>query len=176
MNSSCTRPNPAFRVRHRRQKSVEASNHFLVIAAGLVVAGLIYLATRPSKLPPPQPAPIAAVTPSPPAIATPTVEKNAPLTPQAAAQPTAQPTAPVAVAIPSPSISATPIPTPSAAELLSEAQRYLDAKDFAKALPLLQGRWRRQHGRHERFGLAVAGRPGRRPGLRQGARFSRGGV
>ena len=61
---------------------------FLAIAAVLVVGGLIYLAFKASQSPPPQPAPIAAVTPSPPAIATPTV--------------------PVAVAIPSPSISSTP--------------------------------------------------------------------
>jgi hypothetical protein len=100
----------------------------LAIAAVLVVAGLIYLATRPSKLPPPQSAPIAAVTPSLPAIATPTVEEKAPLTPQVAVQPTAQPTAPVAVAIPNPSISAT----------LAQAQGYRDAKDFAKALSLLR--------------------------------------
>jgi hypothetical protein len=59
---------------------------FLAIAAVLVVAGLIYLATRPSKSPPPQPAPIAAVTPSPPAIATPTVEEKVPITPQVAVQ------------------------------------------------------------------------------------------
>jgi formylglycine-generating enzyme required for sulfatase activity len=50
---------------------------FLTIVAVLVVAGLIYLATRPSKSPPPQPAPIVAVTPTPRAIATPTVEEKA---------------------------------------------------------------------------------------------------
>jgi TPR repeat protein len=49
------------------------------------------------------------------------------------------------MAIPSPSISAAPTPqpiasspTPSGAESLAEAQRYLDTRDFAKALPLLQ--------------------------------------
>jgi hypothetical protein len=62
---------------------------FLAIAAVLVVAGLIYLATRPSKSPPAQPAPIAAVTPSPPAMATPTVEEKVPIKPQVAVQPTA---------------------------------------------------------------------------------------
>jgi len=82
---------------------------FSVIVAVPVVAGLIYLATRASQSPPPQPVPVAAVTPSPPVIAT-------PLTPQ--------PT--------------TPTSTPSAAESLAQAQRYLDAKDFAKALPRLQ--------------------------------------
>ncbi len=111
---------------------------FLAIGAVLVVGGLIYLAIRASQSPPPQPAPVAAVTPSPPVIAIPTVEEKAPPTPEVAVQPSAQPTAPVAVAIPGPSISATPIPTPSTAELLSQAQRYLDAKDFAKALPLLE--------------------------------------
>jgi hypothetical protein len=60
---------------------------FLAIVAVLVVGGLIYLATRASKSPPRQSAPIAAVTPSPPAIATQTVEGKAPLTPQAAVQP-----------------------------------------------------------------------------------------
>jgi formylglycine-generating enzyme required for sulfatase activity len=94
---------------------------FLAIAAVLVVAGLIYLATRPS--PPPQHAPIAGVTPSPPAIATPTVEEKAPLTPQVAVQPTAQPTAPVAVAIPSPSISATPTKEELARRALDNATK-----------------------------------------------------
>src|SRR5580704_17714563 len=81
---------------------------FLAIAAVPVVGGLIYIAFKASQSPPPQPAPIAAVTPSPPAIATPTVEEKALPTPEMAVQPSAQPTAPVAVAIPSPSISATP--------------------------------------------------------------------
>jgi len=118
---------------------------FLAVATVLVVTGLIYLATKPSKLPPPQPAPIAAVTPGPPAIATPTAEEKARSTPEVAVKPTAQPTASMAMAIPSPSISATPTPqpttpspTPSAAESLAQAKSYLDAKDFAKALPLLQ--------------------------------------
>ena len=77
---------------------------FLAIAALLVVAGLIYLATRPSR--PPQPAPVATVTSSPPAIATPTVEEKASSTPPVTLKPSAQPTAPVAVAIHSPSIAA----------------------------------------------------------------------
>src|SRR5271165_999741 len=81
---------------------------FWAIAAVLVVGGLIYLAFKASQSPPPQPAPIAAVTPSPPAIATPTVKEKALPTPGIPVQPSAQPTAPVAVAIPSPSISATP--------------------------------------------------------------------
>jgi hypothetical protein len=80
---------------------------FLTIAAVLVVGGLIYLAFKASQSPPPQPAPVAAVTPSSPAIATPTVEEKALPTPEVAVQPSAQPTVPVAVAIPSPSISST---------------------------------------------------------------------
>jgi hypothetical protein len=79
---------------------------FLAVAAVLVVAGLIYVASQ-SQLE--RPAPTAAVTPSPAKIATPTVKEKAPLTPQVAVQPTAQPTAPVAMAIPSP--STTPQPT-----------------------------------------------------------------
>jgi Caspase domain/Sel1 repeat len=59
----------------------------LAVAAVMVIGGLFYLANRPSQSPPPQPAPIAAVTPNPPAIATQTVEGKAPLTPQAAVQP-----------------------------------------------------------------------------------------
>jgi formylglycine-generating enzyme required for sulfatase activity len=94
---------------------------FLAIAAVLVVAGLIYLATRPS--PPPQHAPIAAVTPSPPAIATPTVEEKALPKPEMAVQPSAQPTAPVAVAIPSPSISATPTKEELARRALDNATK-----------------------------------------------------
>ena len=69
----------------------------LAIAAVLVVGGLIYLANRPSQSPPPQPAPVAAVTPSPPVIATPTVEEKVPPTPEVVVQASAQPTAPVAV-------------------------------------------------------------------------------
>ena len=76
---------------------------FLAIAAVLVVGGLIYLAFKASQSPPPQPAPIAAVTPSPPAIATPTV--------------------PVAVAIPSPSISATPTKEELARRALDNATK-----------------------------------------------------
>jgi tetratricopeptide (TPR) repeat protein len=71
---------------------------FLAIAAVLVVGGLIYLAIRASQSPPPQPAPVAAVTPSPPITATPTNEQLAPPTPEAAMQPSAKPTAAVAAA------------------------------------------------------------------------------
>ena len=75
---------------------------FLAIPAVLVVAGLVYLATRVSQSPPPQPSSVVAVTPSPPVIATPTAEEKAPYTPEVAVQPTTQPTASVAMAIPSP--------------------------------------------------------------------------
>ena len=71
----------------------------------LVAGGLIYLAIRVSQAPPPQPAPIAAVTPTPPVIATPTIEEKDPPTPDVAVQLSAKSIAPVAVAIPSPSIS-----------------------------------------------------------------------
>jgi Sel1 repeat/TIR domain len=141
---------------------------FLAIAAVLVIGGLNYFAIRPSQPPPPRPAPVAAAIPSPTVITTVPVEKKAPTTPEVAAQPSAQPTAPVAAAIPSPTVittapvekkapttpgiavqpSAQPtapvtlvtptpatIATPSAQE---QAQRYLDMKDFAKALPHLQ--------------------------------------
>jgi ribose transport system substrate-binding protein len=110
----------------------------LAIAAVLVVGGFIYFAIRASQSSSPQPAPLAAATPRPPAIATPTVEEKAPLEPQVVVQPTTQPTEPVAVAVPSPSLSTTPILTPFAAKFLSQAKRYLDAEEFAKALPLLQ--------------------------------------
>jgi TPR repeat protein len=118
----------------------------LAAAAGLVVAVLVYLAIHAPQSQPPKPASIAAVTPSPLANAAPTVEEKAPLTRQAAVQqPTAQSTASVAMAIPSPSITATPTsqpttpsPTPSVAELLAQAQRYLKLNNFAEALPLLQ--------------------------------------
>jgi TPR repeat protein/formylglycine-generating enzyme required for sulfatase activity len=116
---------------------------FLAAAAGLVVAVLIYFAFPWQSQ---RPAPVVAVTPSPAVIATPTAEEKAPSTPQEAIQqPTTQATARAAMAIPSPSIGATPTPqpttpspSPSAAESLAQAQRYLDTKDFAKALPLLQ--------------------------------------
>jgi hypothetical protein len=54
----------------------------LAVVAVLVVGAFIYLAIRGSQSPPPQPAPIAAVTPRRPAIATPTIEEKAPPTPQ----------------------------------------------------------------------------------------------
>jgi TPR repeat protein len=82
---------------------------FLATATVLVVGGLIYVTSRPFQSRPPQLASVAAVTPSPPVIAT-------PLTPQ--------PT--------------TPTSTPTAAESFAQAQRYLDTKDFANALPLFQ--------------------------------------
>jgi hypothetical protein len=123
-------------MRHNSRKgSVEAGNRFFAAAAGLAVAVLIYLASLWQSQ---RPVPVVAVTPSPAAIAAPTVEEKAPLTRQAAVQPTAQPTAPVAVAIRSPSTTVALSPTPSAADLLAQAKSYLDAKDFAKALPLLQ--------------------------------------
>jgi formylglycine-generating enzyme required for sulfatase activity len=96
---------------------------FLAIGAVLVVAGLIYLATRALQSPRPQPAPVAAVTPSPPAIATPTAEEKVPIIPQVAVQSTAQPTAPVAVAIPSPSISGRPTKEEMARRALGDATK-----------------------------------------------------
>jgi hypothetical protein len=75
---------------------------FLAIPAVLVIAGLIYLATRVSQSPPPQPSSVVAVTPIPPVIATPTAEEKASSTPEVAVRPTTQPTASVAMAIPSP--------------------------------------------------------------------------
>ena len=75
---------------------------FLAIPAVLVVAGLIYLATRVSQSPPPQPSSVEAVTPIPPVIATPTAEEKVSSTPEVAVQPTTQPTASMATAIPSP--------------------------------------------------------------------------
>ena len=96
---------------------------FLTIAAVLVVGGLIYLAFKASQSPPPQPAPIAAVTPSPPAIATPTVKEKALPTPGIPVQPSAQPTAPVAVAILSPSTSATTTKEEMARKALENATK-----------------------------------------------------
>ena len=75
---------------------------FLAIPAVLVAAGLIYLATRVSQSPPPQPSSVEAVTPIPPVIATPTAEEKVSSTPEVAVQPTTQPTASMATAIPSP--------------------------------------------------------------------------
>jgi TIR domain len=95
----------------------------LTIAAVLVVGGLIYLAFKASQSPPPQLAPIVAVTPSPPV---PTVEEKAPPTPEVAVQASAQPTAPVAVAVPSPSISATPTKEELAQASLAQAKAELD--------------------------------------------------
>src|SRR5271165_2666190 len=98
---------------------------FLTTAAALVVGALIYFAIRASQSPPPQPAPVAAVTPSPPITATPTVEEKAPPTPAAAVLPSAQPTAPVAAVTPSPPMTATPtveekaLPIPEVAVLPS---------------------------------------------------------
>jgi hypothetical protein len=125
---------------------------FLAIAAVLVVGGLIYLVVRASQSPPPQPVPVAGVTPGPTVISTPGEEK-APPTPEVVVQPAAQPTAPVSVATPNletittPSAvfsllaSSTPQPTPSLTPSEAEwlaGKRYLDMKDFAKALPHLQ--------------------------------------
>jgi TPR repeat protein len=129
---------------------------FLAIAAVLVIGGLNYFAIRPSQSPPPvaaatapveekapttsevavqpsaQPtAPVAAALPSPTVISAAPVEQKAPTTPEMAVQPSAQPTAPVTHVTPTPAT----IATPSAQE---QAQRYLDMKDFAKALPHLQ--------------------------------------
>jgi TPR repeat protein len=141
---------------------------FLAIAAVLMIGGLNYFAIRPSQSPPPRPAPVAAALPSPKVITAAPVEEKAPTTPEVAVQSSAQPTVPVAAALPSPTVitaapveqkapttpemavqpSAQPtapvtlvtptpatIATPSAQE---QAQRYLDMKDFAKALPHLQ--------------------------------------
>ena len=94
---------------------------FSAIGAVLLVGGLIYLATRPSKLPLPQPAPIAAVTPSPATIDSYPLTKGLRITPQVVVQRTAQPTASVRVAILSPSISATPIKEQMARRALDNA-------------------------------------------------------
>jgi hypothetical protein len=98
---------------------------FLAIGAVLVVAGLIYVATRAFQSPPPQPAPVAAVTPSPPVIATPSAEEQAPR--QGAVSPLASST-------PQPT---TPSPTPSAAESFALGLRYENGqgvtKDYGRA-------------------------------------------
>jgi TIR domain len=101
---------------------------FLAIAAVLVVGGLIYLAFKASQSPPPQPAPIAAVTPSSSVIATPTVEEKARPTVEVAVQPSAQPTAPIAVRITSPSISA----PPAKEEVALEVQDLKSLRDEAE--------------------------------------------
>jgi hypothetical protein len=90
------------------RKSLSKKVIAFLAIAAVLVVG-VYLATRLLQWRPPQHGSVAAVTPSPPVIAP-------PLTPQ--------PT--------------TPTSTPSAAESLDQAQRYLDMKDFANALPLLQ--------------------------------------
>jgi formylglycine-generating enzyme required for sulfatase activity len=70
----------------------------LAIVAVLMIGGLIYLAIRPSRSPPNQPAPIASVTPIPTVTAAPTQV--------AAVKPSVQPTATVTVEILSSSVSA----------------------------------------------------------------------
>jgi hypothetical protein len=101
---------------------------FSVIAALLVVAGLIYFASRASHAPPPQTAPVAAMTPSPPV----SIGGSSSPTP-----------APLAAALNSPSPTplvsqVPPSPSPSGAEGFTEAKHYLDLGDYAKALPPLR--------------------------------------
>src|SRR5271166_1536472 len=146
------KPPPSWSGGSRGKTPSKQAIAFLAIAVVLVVGGLIYLVIRASQSPPPEPVPVAAVTPGPTVIATPGEEK-APPTPEVVVQPSAQPTAAVSVATPnlatittpsavfSPLASSTPQPTPSLTPSEAEwlaGKRYLDMKDFAKALPHLQ--------------------------------------
>jgi len=95
------------------------------------------------------PSPAASTAPAPSAAATPVVAETTQTQPEqtAASSPSPAPETPAPSAAASPMVAeaqpqseqlAEPSPAVSEAETLAEAQRYLDAKDYAKALPLLQ--------------------------------------